>query len=148
MKLITIDGPSASGKTSASRGIAKKLGWLWVSTGAFYRGLAFVAKEKGISSDDEPTLAELCRSDIWSVTMSEEKTKVFFQGAEVTDEIYSEQAGAIASQISQHQAVRANLLQAQRQCLQISPQGLVAEGRDCGTVVFPQAPLKIYYHSQ
>ncbi len=141
--IITIDGPAASGKTSVSRELAKRYGWSWVSTGAFYRGLAYVALQKNLDLRDEAALAELCLSDEWAVRMTEDQTLVYFQGRDVTSEIFKEQTGSAASVISQYPKVRANLLAAQRACAQGQPV-LVAEGRDCGTVVFPQAKVKIF----
>lgn len=141
--IITIDGPAASGKTTVSRALANELGWSWVSTGAFYRGLAWVAQKLKIPLDNEDLLADLCLSDVWSVQMSEDNTRVFFQGEDVSAGIYSEENGSAASQVSRHPKVRINLLEAQRRCAD-RLQGLVAEGRDCGTVVFPRAHVKIY----
>lgn len=147
-KVITIDGPAASGKTSVSRELAHRLGWFWVSTGAFYRGLAYVAYRKKANLTDEAALAKLAESNLWRVEMSESKTRVYFleknqPEEDVTDEIYKEEVGNVASQISHFPKVRASLLAAQRDC-QARTEGLVAEGRDCGTVVFPKAELKIY----
>ena len=141
--IITIDGPAASGKTTVSRALANELGWSWVSTGAFYRGLAWVAQKLKIPLDNEDLLADLCLSDVWSVQMSEDNTRVFFEGQDVSAGIYSEENGSAASQVSRHPKVRINLLEAQRRCAD-RLQGLVAEGRDCGTVVFPRAHVKIY----
>ncbi|OFZ12434.1 MAG: cytidylate kinase [Bdellovibrionales bacterium RBG_16_40_8] len=141
--IITIDGPVASGKTSASRRIAEIHGWAWVSTGAFYRGLAYVAKREAISLDDEDALSKLCASEIWEVRTSSERTKIYLREEDVTAEIYSEEIGAAASLVSRYPKVRENLLAAQRQCA-VGVKGLVAEGRDCGTVVFPHAAVKIY----
>ncbi len=141
--VITIDGPAASGKSSVSREIAKRLSWNWVSTGAFYRGLAYVSMQEGTPSQDEKALAMLAKSDCWSVEMTSEKTAVIYQMKDVTAEINSEKTGSIASVISQYPEVRAALLQAQRDC-SLQPPGLIAEGRDCGTVVFPEAILKVY----
>lgn len=143
MKLITIDGPSASGKSSVSRLVAQKLGWAWVSTGAFYRGLALVALEKEVAGNDEAKLLELAQSDEWEVKMNPQDTEVFFQGENRTSEISGEKVGAMASKVSQISTVREALLERQRECYQEN-QGLVAEGRDCGTVVFPRAAAKIY----
>lgn len=141
--IVTIDGPAASGKTSVSRDLASKLTWSWVSTGAFYRGLAYVAKRMGIPLDDENLLSDLCNSDVWSVQMSSDNTRVFFEGEDVSVGIYAEENGTAASQISKFPKVRSALLLAQRRCAD-SLVGLVAEGRDCGTVVFPEAQVKIY----
>ncbi len=141
--IVTIDGPAASGKTSVSRRLAEIHEWSWISTGAFYRGLAYVAKREGISLDDEAALAKLCVANVWQVKMAADRTKVFLHGCEVTDEIYKEENGSTASLVSRFSEVRANLLEAQRQCA-TNVTGLVAEGRDCGTVVFPNASLKIF----
>lgn len=143
MTIITIDGPAASGKTSVSRELARRHGWNWVSTGAFYRGLAYVALETGVDLEDEKALAELCLSDIWSVRMTEETTLVYLGDLDVTAEIFREETGNAASKISSYPSVRQNLLQAQRNCAK-EGQWMVAEGRDCGTVVFPKARVKIY----
>jgi cytidylate kinase len=141
--IITIDGPAASGKTTVSRTLAVRHGWAWVSTGAFYRGLACIAARLGVSQEDEETLSKLCLSDVWSVKMTAELTKVFLGDEEVTNEIYKEDNGTAASFISRYPTVRKNLLEAQRRCA-LGVNGLIAEGRDCGTVVFPDARVKLY----
>jgi cytidylate kinase len=142
-KVITIDGPAASGKTSVSREVAKRLGWSWVSTGAFYRGLGYVAHSLQVNKTDEAKLAKLALSDQWKVIMSEDKTRVFFQNLDVTDDIGQEAIGEYASLVSHFPKVREALLAPQRACKD-KVKGLVAEGRDCGTVVFPDADVKIY----
>jgi CMP/dCMP kinase len=141
--IVTIDGPSASGKSSVSRALAKRHGWPWLSTGAFYRGLAVVAKAKGIPVHDEMLLVALAESDEWSVHMTQDRTLVSWQGKDISEQVYREETGADASKISQLPKVRASLLESQRQC-SANVKGLVAEGRDCGTVVFPNAQVKIY----
>jgi len=141
--VVTIDGPAASGKSTVSRELASRLGWQWVSTGAFYRGLGYAALHSHIDITDVKALTALAQSPVWSVKMGAARTQVFFKNHEVTDDIFSEDVGNIASQISHYPEVRKALLQAQRN-LSAGPQGLVAEGRDCGTVVFPQAEAKIY----
>lgn len=141
--VVTIDGPSASGKSSVSRDLARKMGWSWVSTGAFYRGLAWVANAENVASDNVEALVKLVTSSVWKVQMEPDRTRVYWRDSEVTDQIYSEETGEKASQISRLPEVREALLQPQRQCA-IGVAGLVAEGRDCGSVVFPQALLKVY----
>lgn len=142
-RVVTIDGPAASGKTSVSRELAKRLGWHWVSTGAFYRGLAYAATSLNIDLLDEEALSELSNGNRWRVEMAETKTHVYLGDLDVTDEISREEIGGAASKISHFPKVRASLLAGQRDC-QKRTEGLVAEGRDCGTVVFPEAPVKIY----
>lgn len=141
--VITIDGPAASGKSSVSRELARSLNIPWVSTGAFYRGLAYAAIRKNISLTDKIALSELALSDEWKVEMTTEKTQVWFGNEEVSHEISQENVGNYASQISHYPEVRSSLLDLQRACA-IGSKGLVAEGRDCGTVVFPMAEVKIY----
>lgn len=141
--VITIDGPAASGKSSVSRELARRLGWQWVSTGAFYRGLAFAALQMDIDLDDVQGLAELTHNPVWSVKMDQDRTRVYFKDQDVTDQIAHEDVGSFASKVSHYPDVRKALLDAQRNCSN-GPQGLVAEGRDCGTVVFPKAEAKVY----
>lgn len=141
--VVTIDGPAASGKSSVSRGLAQKMGWKWVSTGAFYRGLACIAGLTKAPIEDEEALVRLAESKEWKVVLGEQRTQVFYGKKDVTDQVYTEETGSIASKISHYPKVRKSLLQAQRDCA-VGVPGLVAEGRDCGTVVFPQAPVKIF----
>lgn len=142
-KVITIDGPAASGKTSVSRELARRLGWHWVSTGAFYRGLGYAAHRLNLNLADEQVLSDLSRSSQWRVEMSESQTHVYFGDEDVTSHIGKEEIGNVASRISSFPQVRASLLAGQRDC-KARTEGLVAEGRDCGTVVFPDAEVKIY----
>lgn len=141
--VITIDGPAASGKSSVSRELAKQFNGKWLSTGAFYRGLGYAAKKEGVDSADESALADLALSSIWSVEMLSENTQILYRGQDVTKEAQSQEAGMMASEVSKFPLVRANLLQAQRECAN-NTKLLVAEGRDCGSVVFPSAQIKIY----
>ncbi len=141
--IVTIDGPAASGKSSVSREIARRLGWNWVSTGAFYRGLAYVAYKAEVDLKDEEAVVTLARSANWFIRMTAEETCVFLNGQNVTSEVGKEEIGTLASKISSLPKVRLALLEAQRQCAK-SVTGLVAEGRDCGTVVFPQAQVKVF----
>ncbi len=141
--VITIDGPAASGKSSVSRELSKKYQIPWVSTGAFYRGLAYAALRKNIPLTDKIALSELAVSVDWRVEMTSERTQVWFQDENVTDHIAKEEVGNYASLVSHYPEVRTSLLDQQRQCA-FKSVGLIAEGRDCGTIVFPKAEVKIY----
>jgi CMP/dCMP kinase len=143
VNVVTIDGPAASGKSSVSRELALRLGWSWVSTGAFYRGLAFVADQSGSNLDNEAELVQLAKTASWHVFLAPDQTRIEFHGRDVTEEIGKEAVGGIASKISSYPLVREALLAAQRKCAS-GPKSLIAEGRDCGTVVFPKAFLKIF----
>lgn len=144
MQLITIDGPAASGKSSVSRELARRLGWSWVSTGVFYRGIAWASAQLGVDPLDSPKLTELIESSRWAVQLTAQETEFWWDQKNVTSQIQGEQVGAIASKVSSVPEVRAKLLKAQRDCSSTNPKGLIAEGRDCGTVVFPDAPLKFF----
>ena len=142
-KIVTIDGPTASGKSSLSRSLARKLGWSWISTGAFYRALALVAHQKNVSLDDPKALVELLTFHSIEVRPSEIQTEVYVDGKLCSfKDIYSEENGGRASALSCHQKIRDAVLSLQRDCYE--EPGLIAEGRDCGTVIFPDAQLKIF----
>ena len=141
-KLITVDGPAASGKSSLSRSLADRLGWKWLSTGIFYRGLAFLALYKKV--EDEQTIAKLIDTEDWSICLNKEQSKFIYNKEDITLKVYTETVDAFASKLAKFPLVRKTLLPYQRDCFQQNEQGLIAEGRDCGTVVFPDASLKIY----
>lgn len=142
-KIITIDGPTASGKSSLSRSLARKLGWSWVSTGAFYRAVAIVAHKNDVDLNDSEALVELFSIHSIEVKPHKVQTEVYIDGKQCSfEEIYSEENGGRASTLSRHQPVRDAVLDLQRNCYE--EPGLIAEGRDCGTVIFPDAQLKIF----
>jgi cytidylate kinase len=140
--VIAIDGPSGSGKSTVSARIAKKFGYVFLSTGAFYRGLAYLAFKKEVDLNDESAVVALIDSPDWQITANTLETRVKVLGVDVTDELNNEQVGALASRVSRSPTVRLALLEPQRRFRKFP--GLVAEGRDCGTVVFPDALVKIF----
>ncbi len=141
--LITVDGPSASGKSSLSRSLAEKLSWKWLSTGVFYRGLACLSLRRKVTKERE--IANLIDTEDWRVLLSDENTRFLHEGKDITKSIYTQEVDDMASRLAGFPLIRKALLPYQRRCFhQNSPGGLVAEGRDCGTVVFPFACLKIY----
>lgn len=139
--IITIDGPSGSGKGTLARRLAKQLGWHMLDSGALYRLTALAARRRGIDLDDAFAVAQVAASlDVRFA--GDEDTRVWLEGEDVTLAIRSEQAGADASKVAAHPQVREALLERQRQFAK--PPGLVADGRDMGTVVFPHAQVKIF----
>ena len=136
--VITIDGPSGSGKGTIAGLPARQLGWKLLDSGALYRLLAFAAGNHGIDLTNEEALKQLAAHlDVQFIDK-----RIILEGEEVTDAIRNERVGAGASMVASLPAVRDALLQRQR-AFQESP-GLIADGRDMGTVVFPDAPLKIF----
>lgn len=142
--VITIDGGAHTGKSTAARLLAAALGWDWVSTGAFYRGLACVADRAGVSPDDERGLVDLIHRGEFRVVLTPGATRFEHRGEDLTPAIFDARIGELTPRISRLAGVRAGLLDAQRG-LVAGRRGLVMEGRDCGTVVFPTAPLKIWF---
>ncbi|OEC35333.1 cytidylate kinase [Pseudomonas cuatrocienegasensis] len=142
--VITIDGPSGSGKGTIAGLLARQLGWNLLDSGALYRLLAFAASNHGVDLTNEEAMKVLAAHlDVQFIAAADGKGQsIILEGEEVTDVIRNEQVGAGASQVASLPAVREALLQRQ-QAFQEMP-GLVADGRDMGTVVFPEAPLKVF----
>lgn len=137
-KVIAIDGPSASGKGTIAARVAQELGWAYLDSGALYRLAALYAQRQGASWSDEAALAELAAA----LPVRFAGGTVFLADEDVGSAIRSEEIGMGASAVAALPAVRSALLQRQRDFL--TEQGLVADGRDMGSVVFPQAQLKIF----
>ena len=141
--VITIDGPSGSGKGTIGLRLAGRLGWHFLDSGALYRVLGLAASRGGVALDDEAALAELAAAlDLRFVRGEDAEVRVLLDGQDVSREIRSEESAARASRVASLPAVREALLARQRAFRQ--PPGLVADGRDMGTVVFPDAPLKLF----
>ncbi|MUT69460.1 (d)CMP kinase [Stutzerimonas frequens] len=142
--VITIDGPSGSGKGTVAALLAGKLGWNFLDSGALYRLLAFAARNHGVDLTNEEALKVLAEHlDVqFGAARDGHGMIIILEGEEVTEAIRNESVGAGASQVAALPVVRSALLQRQK-AFREAP-GLVADGRDMGTVVFPDAPLKIF----
>ncbi len=138
MRVIAIDGPSGSGKSTVARAVADRLGLDYLDTGAMYRAVAFEAIRRGIDPEDEPTVAELARQLELSVG-----DRVVVNGADATVEIRSPEVTRAVSTVAANPEVRKEMVLRQREWAEIHGGGVV-EGRDIGSVVFPEAPLKVY----
>ena len=144
MPVITVDGPSGSGKGTVCRLLAEKLGWDVLDSGAIYRVLSLAALHHQIALDNEEALAPLAANlDVQFLIDSDTNAgKIILEGEDVTTTIRNEEVGAAASKVAALPRVREALLRRQRAFR--TENGLIADGRDMGTVVFPDAPLKIF----
>lgn len=140
--VVAIDGPSGAGKGEISRAVARKLGWHLLNSGALYRLVALTAIAKSVDLTDAQILADLTRKLVVRFDNAGDGGRVFLHGRDVAEDIRSEESGLVASVIASVPAVREALLTKQRS-FQQAP-GLVADGRDMGSVVFPDAGLKIF----
>lgn len=141
--VITVDGASGTGKGTVSQLLAKRLGWRFLDSGALYRVLALAAQKHGVAFDNEKALEVLAEHlDVQFIAQENTTSKIILEGENVTETIRSEKIGNQASIVAALPAVRASLLSRQR-AFRESP-GLVADGRDMGTIVFPDAELKIF----
>ncbi len=140
--VLTIDGPSGSGKGTLAQRMAEKLGWHYLDSGALYRVLAQAALLAEIDLADEIALAKIAANLPVTFQIAQDTLTVLLNGQDVSLLIRSEQAGNAASKVAAIPSVRTALLQRQRDFRQAP--GLVTDGRDMGTVVFPDAPYKVY----
>lgn len=136
--VITIDGPAGAGKSSAARELAARLGFHFLDTGAMYRAVALAAMQRGIPWDDAGELADLVRS--LDIVVSDDR--VYTDGVDVTDEIRRIEVTAVIHHVADNPEIRSHLVEQQRR---VAASGdYVTEGRDQGTVAFPQADCKIF----
>jgi cytidylate kinase len=140
-RVVTIDGPSGSGKGTIGRLLAQKLGWHYLDSGALYRLVALAGLRRHLDFADTAALAEIGATLNVRFTAASAGERIYLDGVEVNDELRTERAGDAASKVAAIPEVRTALLQRQRD-FAVAP-GLVADGRDMGTVVFPDALLKV-----
>lgn len=140
--VIALDGPGGSGKGTIAREVARRLGWNFLDSGALYRILAHTATGRGIASNDVQALVDCVHRLRLEFHDAGDDAAFIVDGVDITDQIRREECGELASRIAPIAAVRQALLERQR--MQRQPPGLVADGRDMGTVVFPDARVKIF----
>ena len=144
--IVTIDGPAGAGKSTVSKILAKNLDYIYLDTGALYRALAYKALKEKISLEDVSALANLCSTTTVVLKNIEGRMKVYVDGEDVEEKIRTEDVSMTASKISMYAVVREKLLNLQREAG--TQGGIVAEGRDMGSVVFPHADYKFYLDAQ
>ena len=141
-EVVAIDGPAAAGKTTVARLLARRLGYLYLPSGAFYRALAWQALRTATPLDDEPALAALADATAIEPRVVEGECRLFVNGTDVTDLLATSEVSDAASRISVFPEVRRRMVVLQRRMAELGP--LVAEGRDMASVVFPEAAHKFY----
>jgi cytidylate kinase len=143
--IIAIDGPSGAGKSTLAKRLAKELGFVYLDSGAIYRALALKVLRQGVDLADDTRLVELVGSTEIDLQEKDGRLKVLLDGMDVAAEIRTPEVSQMASKVSALKIVRERLLDLQRD---IARRGsVVAEGRDIGTVVFPDAEVKIFLHA-
>ena len=138
-KIIAIDGPAGSGKSTVARALASALGWAFLDTGAMYRAVTCEALDQGVDVNDEKTVAALAAS-LRLTTLP----RVTVNGRDVEEEIRTDRINTAVSVVAANALVRATMVARQRQWAAEQPLGTVVEGRDITTVVFPEATLKVF----
>lgn len=138
--IVAIDGPAASGKTTTAKGVAEKLGWVYIDTGAMYRGVAYKIKKEGIDPKDIKKVEDIAKHI--RIEFKGRKPRVIVDGEDVTEEIRKPEISKLSSLISSYHGVREEMVKRQRRMG--DKKKVICEGRDIGTVVFPYAELKIF----
>ena len=142
--IVAIDGPAGAGKSTASKLLARRLGFALVDTGAIYRTVALAATRRGIALDDDPALGNLLPTLNIRFEIAGDENKVFLDAEDVSAAIRTPEMSKAASAVSARPVVRDGLLELQRRLARAAPRGAVLEGRDIGTVVFPDAQAKFF----
>ena len=145
--IVAIDGPAGAGKSSVSKLLARRLGFSLVDTGAIYRCVALTAKRRGVGFEDDAGLEALLEDVHVRFEIAGDENRVFLDGEDVSAEIRAPEISMGASKVSSRPVVRQGLLALQRRLALESPRGAVLEGRDIGTVVFPDADVKFFLHA-
>ena len=143
--VLAIDGPSGSGKSSTSKAIAIRANWSYLDTGALYRAATWLALENKTS--EEETLVDLLEQNLITFNTNPNDPRIFVNDKDLTDEIRLHRINDVVSSISSMAGVRKKLMEIQREYINNAPIGIVVEGRDIGTVIAPNAQLKIYLHA-
>lgn len=142
--IVSIDGPAGAGKSTVSKILARRLSFALVDTGAIYRCVALMARREGIAFDDDKRLEALLGRIQVTFQVVGEENHVFLGGEDVSAEIRTPENSMAASQVSSRPVVREGLLSLQRRLALEAPAGAILEGRDIGTVVFPDADIKFF----
>lgn len=141
--VIAIDGPSGSGKSSTSRGVAARLGLDFLDTGAMYRAATWLVLDSGADAADHAEVGRLVAEAVYAINLDPDDATIAINGTDVTEAIREPKVSAAVSQVATNLLVRADLIARQRAFIDGSDRGIVAEGRDITTVVAPEAPIRV-----
>lgn len=142
--IVAVDGPAGSGKSSVCSKVCQRLGWTYVNTGFLYRAIAHLCQQRFVAFDNNDALVAIIDSFAKGLNWDAETQAVWYEGRDLAPFLYTDQAGKDASLIAKNPLVREKLLPLQRKLALLSPVGAIVDGRDIGTVVFPDADLKIF----
>lgn len=142
--IVAVDGPAGSGKSSICREVCKQIGFVYVNTGAIYRALGLIAKRMNFDLDDDQQLGNLVTIFNQGLEWDAKTGSLYFEGENLSPHLYDEQVGLFASKIAKNPKLRTLLLPLLRNLAESAPGGAMLDGRDIGTVVFPNADLKIF----
>jgi len=141
--VIAIDGPSGSGKSSTSRGVASRLGLAFLDTGAMYRAATWLVLDSDADISDQQAVGQLVSDAVYSISLDPANTTIAINGTDVTTAIREPQVSAAVSRVATNLTVREDLVARQREIIASAEQGIVAEGRDITTVVAPDAQVRV-----
>ena len=142
--VVAVDGPGGSGKSTVARAVARRLGVRYLDTGAMYRAITWLALERRLDIEDAPELAELAERAVLAVATDPDAPGISVDGVDVSHEIRSRPVTSAVSAVSAVDALRKRMVDQQRAIIAAADTGIVVEGRDIGTVVAPDAPVKVF----
>ena len=142
--IVAVDGASGTGKSTVCKLIASEFGFIYLDTGAIYRSVAYAANSNNISFDDETGLKNICAHLKLSFAFKDGVNRVVLDSKDITDEIRTPEMAMMASKVSAIPVVRASLLDMQKRLAKSATKGAIVDGRDMGTIVFPEAEIKIF----
>lgn len=142
--IVAVDGPAGSGKSTVCVEVCKRLGFTYVNTGFLYRSVALIAKREEVDFSDNDELCKIACKFTDGLTWNPNEGKVVFNGENISEHLYQDEIGKLASNIATNPEVRTELLPVQRKLALLTEKGAIIDGRDIGTVVFPDADVKIF----
>ena len=142
--IVAVDGPAGSGKSTICSEVCHKIGWNYINTGFFYRALAYIVKHNGIDVNDDQAVAEALQKLSEQAKWNAEDATIFLGDENITEHLIDNKIGRLASDLAKKNMVREALLPIQRNLINTIGGGVIVDGRDIGTIVYPNAPLKVF----